>query len=128
VVRVYKDHKRPLTSSAFDIRFQEEIPEEDLSALYDEGADAFLGGRDPDEVDENEAIEYATKYGHVALSMLYPWLFEARRKEAHAATISSRSDFLTWLIYGTGGLGPRSDTCRKYNQETTSAKRPPITS
>ena len=81
VVSVYNDHKRPLTSSAFDTLLQEEIPQENLDELHEEGLDTFLGGRESSEVDQEEAIDYASKYALAALSMLYPWLM-ARKKGA----------------------------------------------
>ena len=81
VVSVYNAHNRPLTSSALDTLLQEEIPKENLNELQIEGLDAFLGGRESSEVDQGEAIEYASKYALAALSLLYPWLM-ARKKGA----------------------------------------------
>ncbi len=79
VVSVDNAHNRPLTSSALDTLLQEEIPKENLNELHEEGLDAFLGGRESSEVDQGEAIEYASKYALAALSILYPWLM-ARKK------------------------------------------------
>jgi hypothetical protein len=79
VVSVYNAHNRPLTSSALDTLLQEEIPKENLNELQIEGLDAFLGGRESSEVDQGEAIEYASKYAFVALIMRYPWLMDPRK-------------------------------------------------
>jgi hypothetical protein len=78
VVEAYKGHNKPLESSAFNALFQE-IPQEDLEALHEEGLNTFLGDRDPCEVDQDEAIEYASKYVFVALCMHYPWLMSRRK-------------------------------------------------
>ncbi len=79
VVEVYRKHHRPLSSTAFDILFQEEIPKETFDALYQEGLCAFLGDHGTDGVDQAEAIEYASKYAFVALIMRYPWLMDPRK-------------------------------------------------
>ena len=80
VVEVYRNHHKPISSIGFGGPLFQEIPQETINALYEEGLDAFLGGRDASEADEDVAIDYASKYAFAALSIRYPWVFEARRK------------------------------------------------
>lgn len=79
VVAAYNDYKRPIAETAIGPLF-EEIPEEDLDAISEEGMLAFLGDREPNEVDENEAMDYVSKYLFVALSIRYPWLMDRRKR------------------------------------------------
>jgi|SRR5215212_717613 len=79
VVSVYGDLKRPLTSTAFNVLFQEEVPQEEIDALVEEGMSEFFGDREPKEEERDRAIEYSLQYALVALSMRYPWLL-ARKK------------------------------------------------
>ena len=81
VVSVYRDLHRPLTSSAFNPLFQEEIPQEEKNAFAEEGFNEYLSGRELDEVDEDKATEYALYYALVAVSMHYPWLMARRDRE-----------------------------------------------
>ena len=76
---VYGDLQRPLTATAFNVLFQEEVPQEEIDALVEEGMSEFFGDREPKEEERDRAIEYSLQYALVALSMRYPWLL-ARKK------------------------------------------------
>jgi hypothetical protein len=79
VVQAYRDQDRPLADTAFGPLLPE-IREEDHEALLEEGKKAFLGGRDPSEVDPDEAEEYAHEYRFVAYSICFPWLMARRNR------------------------------------------------
>ena len=74
VVEVYKNLHSPHSTTAHDCRFPEAIPQSTIDALVDEGGRGSFGDRETYAEEED-----ALKYAQVALSMLYPYLFEKRQ-------------------------------------------------
>jgi hypothetical protein len=74
VVEVYNNLYSPHSTTAHDRCFPEAIPQSTIDALVEEGGRGSVGDRET-----YAEEEYALKYAQVALSMLYPYLFEKRQ-------------------------------------------------
>jgi hypothetical protein len=84
VVDVYRQHNRSFSSTAMATRM-EELTQEELEALHEEGMEEFLGGRELDQLDQveqDEAHRYMGLYALIALSVRYPWVMARVRRSS----------------------------------------------